>query len=227
MANVRTVLFDLDDTICTYRRDVDDVLAEAFHRAGVAPYFDAADWGQVIPTIERADSQASFRRTCFRQLAREHDRDPIHARAVADAYGEIRDPRDVELLPGARTAIDTLARTHRLGLVTNAAPEIQRPKLSALGLTSTFDATVFAGTETVAKPDPSPFEMALDRLDAMAATTVHVGNCPDADVTGAKRAGLQAVWVPDEPRATVSTSHHADHTLQSLHDLPAALGRGT
>jgi outer membrane protein assembly factor BamB len=35
-----TVVFDLDDTICTYRRDQDELLAVAFDRLDVEPFFD-------------------------------------------------------------------------------------------------------------------------------------------------------------------------------------------
>lgn len=33
-------MFDLDDTICTYRRDQDELLAVAFDRLDVEPFFD-------------------------------------------------------------------------------------------------------------------------------------------------------------------------------------------
>lgn len=226
MAAVGTVLFDLDDTLCTYRRDVDEVLAVAFERAGVESFFDAADWAAVIPEIASADSQASFRRTCFGLLADRCGRDADRARAVADAYGAERDHADVRLLPGAREALDAFGRDARIGLVTNAAPEVQEPKLEALALADTFETVVYAGTETLAKPDPSPFRTALERLDAAPGGAVHVGNSLAADVAGAKGAGLDAVWVPDDAAPASPGDHRPDHTIETLHDLPATLGVG-
>jgi putative hydrolase of the HAD superfamily len=57
------------------------------------------------------------------------------------------------------------------------------------------DAVVISAEEGVAKPDPAIFRIALERLDAEAAVTVHVGDSLEHDVAGARAAGLQAVLV--------------------------------
>lgn len=219
-----TVLFDLDDTICAYRRSADEVLTAAFERAGVEPFFDTADWAAVGREIEEADSQAHFRRTTMGMLAERRGRDVDHAHAVADAFGAERDHADVRFLPGAREALDALADSHQLGLVTNGAPEMQEPKLAALAIADRFEDVVYAGAETLAKPHPAPFERIVDRLDASPETTVHVGNSLESDVAGAKASGLGAVWVPQGEATTGAGSHAPDHTLDSLFDLDAALG---
>lgn len=224
MAATRTVLFDLDDTVCAYRRDTDAVLDAAFERTGVEPFFDAADWAGVVNEVDGADSQAHFRELTFGLLAERRGRDREHARAVAAAFGDERDHADVEFLPGAREAVDALADGHRLGLVTNGAPEAQRPKLTALDIEHRFETVVYAGSETLAKPDPSPFEAALDRLDETPDRTLHVGNSLASDVAGAKTAGLDAVWVPHGHEASTGGAHDPDHTLDSLHDIHTVPG---
>jgi putative hydrolase of the HAD superfamily len=220
-----TVLFDLDDTICAYNRGVEEVLSVSFERAGVEPFFDAADWAAVVPEVSEADSQRHFRELTFGMLAERRGRDPEHARAVAAAYGAERDHSDVRFLPGASEALDRLSGSHRLGLVTNGAPEMQEPKLDALGLRETFEEVVYAGSETLAKPHPSPFERILSRLGESAGGSVHVGNSLGSDVAGAKAAGLGAVWVPQEGDfGDEGGDHEPDYHLDTLHDIHSVPG---
>jgi putative hydrolase of the HAD superfamily len=99
------------------------------------------------------------------------------------AYPEV--PAALERLRagGARLAVvsnwdvslhDVLERTHLRGLV---------------------DAVVISAELGAAKPDPAIFRAALERLGATAAEAMHVGDSVEADVAGARAAGLEAVLV--------------------------------
>ena len=57
------------------------------------------------------------------------------------------------------------------------------------------DAVVISAELGVAKPDPAIFRAALERLGASAAEAIHVGDSVEADVAGARAAGLEAVLV--------------------------------
>lgn len=212
---VTTVLFDLDDTICTYRRSHDEVLALAFDVAGVEPFFDVTDWSTAIQEVTDGETQAEFRRNCFELVAERKGRDPEYGRVVADAYDQERDYSAVEFLPGAQSAVSSISADHRVGLVTNGAPEAQREKLAALALEDTFETVVYAGKDTAPKPAPEPFEVALGAMDAATETSVYVGNSLASDVAGAHAVGLDVAWlsngsVPD-PEPT--------YVLDSMGDL--------
>lgn len=197
-ADVDTVLFDLDDTLCRYERSVDEVLSLAFDHAGIDPVFDADDYvASYDDYAERADSIDDLRRRCFADLAADRGLAPDDGRAVADAYTETRDQTAVEPLPGAIAAVDALAADHRLAIVTNGAPEMQTAKLGALPFANRFEHVVHAGYEAPAKPSPEPFHRVLDLLDARADRAVHVGNSLSSDVRGAHAAGLRSVWLAD------------------------------
>ena len=101
-------------------------------------------------------------------------------------------------------------RTRRLtlGVITNGQGARQRRKLAALGLAQSFDAVLVSGEEGVNKPDREIFRRALERCGVAAREALFVGDHPVADVEGAHRAGLTAVWkfvpywppvVPDVP----------------------------
>ena len=97
--------------------------------------------------------------------------------------------------PDAEPALKELRQTHRLALVTNGAPAIQRDKLDGSGLEPYFDAVVISGEVGVGKPHREIFRITLDRLGTQPDTTVLVGNSLRTDIAGAQQVGLRSVWL--------------------------------
>jgi len=230
-APVDVVLFDVDDTLCRYRRPGSELLPLAFERVGVEPFFDVRDYHERYPEfVAASDDVASLREACFAALAGERGRDPELGRRVARAYAAERDHRDVEPLPGAREAVERLAEDHRIGVVTNGGRSMQREKLEALGLDGAFETVVFAGYDTAPKPDPEPFGRALDALSVDPGRAVHVGNSLGSDVTGARAAGVRAAWLADAAGSDAVAEADPDpeptYALASMADLHAPPWRG-
>lgn len=215
---IDAVLFDLDGTLCEYRRSSAELLEHAFEEVGIEPIFAVEDYigafddfsGPGITTDE-------LRSNCFAWLADQRGHDPRLGREVAAAYAAERDHTAVDLLPGAVECLDALAADHHLGLITNGAPGMQRQKLAALDLDRWFDTAVFAGHDCASKPDPEPFERALSDLGIRPERAVYVGNSLDADVAGAHAAGVRSVWVPAEPGVEPEPEPH--HSFETLHPL--------
>ena len=84
------------------------------------------------------------------------------------------------------------ARGFRLAVVSNANGTLHRA-FARLGLTDAVDAVFDSCDEGIEKPDPRFFQLALDRVGANAATTVHVGDLFHVDVVGARAAGIEPV----------------------------------
>lgn len=213
---VETVLFDIDDTLCEYRRSGREVLAGAFETVGVEPFFDIDAYeSRYGEFVDATDTVADLRAECFTAIADERGRDPALGRAVAEAYATERDHRDVRALPGALAAVEGLAEEYRVGVVTNGAPGMQAKKLASLGLTDAFETVVHAGYDAPSKPDPEPFHRALSTLDGDPASTVHIGNSLASDVAGARAAGIRAVWLDDGTDPTPIP----EYTLSSMAEL--------
>lgn len=220
MPSVDAVLFDLDDTLCEYRRSGAELLALAFEDVSVEPFFDVRDYhARYDEFLGGAETVRDLRAACFAALARERGRDPELGRAVADAYAAERDHRNVRPLAGAHDAVEGLARGHRLGIVTNGSPDMQRRKLAALDFADAFESVVHAGHDAPAKPDPAPFHHALADLDASPGRAVHVGNSLTTDVPGARAAGLRAAWLADGDDIDADFDPRPDYRLDSLRDL--------
>jgi FMN phosphatase YigB (HAD superfamily) len=216
------VLFDLDGTLLEYDRAASAVLAAAFERVGVEPFFTTEEYTDHFQDHLPADSGADLRERCFRAVAREKGQDPELAADVAAAYTAERDPGNVRVFEGAYDVLDAFADEYRLGVVTNGPPDIQGAKLDATNLRERFEAVVFAGAEAPAKPATEPFERALAALDATPDRAVYVGNSLDHDVAGALAAGLTAVWLPATDDDPEPTPDYAVPTLSDLLDPPWA-----
>lgn len=110
------------------------------------------------------------------------------------------------------------ARGFRLAVVSNANGTLHR-MFARLGLTDSVDALFDSCDEGVEKPDPRFFELALHRVGATAATTVHVGDLFHVDVVGARAAGIEPVLLD-----VADLYPEADCTrVRSLSELVAAL----
>lgn len=216
---IDAVVFDLDGTICDYRRHGSEVLASAFERVGVEPCFDIGDYYGVYEEYAGvADTVEEQRGVCFEALAESAGRDSAVGRAVADAFAEERDHGDVAFLDGAAEAIEALGADYPLALVTNGAPGMQAQKLEALGIGDAFDVVVHGGHDAPAKPAPEAFDPVLDAFGVEPDRAVHVGNSLRADVAGAKAAGLRTAWLECEPDGDLE-SHAPDYVLASVGDL--------
>jgi putative hydrolase of the HAD superfamily len=219
---IDAVLFDLDGTLVEYERSTGKVLDVAFERAGIDPFFEVGEYldrynDHLGPDMTIVEGRSN----CFAAIAEDCGHDPERGRTVAEAFAEARDHSRVECLPGARETLDALARDHAVGVVTNGPREMQTTKLEAAGLVDHFETVVYAGYDAPAKPDPEPFEVALDALNSHCSRAVHVGNSLSSDVAGAHAAGLQSVWVPAEDGVEPEPEpHHAFESLAELAEPP-------
>lgn len=95
----------------------------------------------------------------------------------------------------ARAAVDAaLAAGLRVGVVTNAATELQERKLKVAGL---GDLPVLVGVDTLGfgKPDPRVFVEGARKLGVEPSRTAYVGDEPTVDALAAHEAGLTGVWL--------------------------------
>jgi putative hydrolase of the HAD superfamily len=123
--------------------------------------------------LEFPESVAERLETCFRLNY------PLHCHITQDTESTLHNLRD---------------RGIKLGIITNGPTVWQSRKIDALGIAPLFDAIVISGNEGFEKPDPRIFAVALERCRAMPAESMFVGDHPEADIRGAKGAGMVPVW---------------------------------
>jgi HAD superfamily hydrolase (TIGR01662 family) len=129
-------------------------------------------------------------------------------------------------------AIPTLKKLeadgYRLGLISNAGDDKDVQQLvQRFEIASYFDFIVTSAAYSYRKPHRRIFELAIANWYFLPSESVMVGDNLDADIGGAKNAGLYAVWISrragssseDQPRV------QPDASIATLAELPALLDR--
>ena len=198
----RAVLFDLDDTLFDHRTSARAALSEVHrrHAAGVDfTRFEALHTGHLeelhAEVLAGRLSIDDARRERFRRLfaAVGVDADAAAVDRIAAAYraGYVAARRVVE---GAAALLEAVRAHARVAIVSNNLLAEQRDKLHFCGIASLVDELVVSEEVGVSKPDPAIFEVALARLGVQAGEAVMFGDSWTADIAGAARAGIRAVW---------------------------------
>ena len=222
MKAVRVLSFDLDDTLWpvgpvieaaerellgwlqrTHPAVVDghDIESMRALRARVAGQFS-----------EHAHDLTFLRREALAMQFRAAGQDPEHAEQALGVFLAARNR--VSLYPDVRPALERLRRRYRLFAVSNGNAD-----LGLCGLARVFDGHVTARSAGVAKPDARIFEHMLQAAGVAAEDVLHIGDDPLADVDGARRAGLQAVWLNRDARPWPGHLEAPPRTVTTLADL--------
>jgi putative hydrolase of the HAD superfamily len=127
-------------------------------------------------------------------LADQGVHDPVLAEELGERYGTERRARHGRFAD-VPACLEELRDSYTLGLITNGASCLQHEKLATATLNEYFDTVIISAEFGVAKPDPSIFKHALDRLGSDREHAVMIGDSLTRDVDGAIAAGLQGVWV--------------------------------
>lgn len=119
--------------------------------------------------------------------------DPRIARAV-DAYFSAF-VEYCQLIPGTHALLGTLRQSYPLALLSNFTHgPAARAIIEKLGLPPFFQVLLISGELGFRKPHPSVFSSLSEQLDIAPEKILFVGDDPDADVDGAREAGLIPVW---------------------------------
>jgi len=238
---IKAVVFDLDNTLTDFMRAKDEAI-----NAAVAAMIDcglplAQDTAhRRIYTIYQ-DEGIEYQRVFDHFLQQELGH--VDWRMLAAAVVAYRHARDGSLVPypHVRMVLNQLMREGYGLAVVSDAPRFEAwLRLCQLGLHHHFD-HVFTYDDTGArKPDPIPFQMALDRLEVAPHQAIMVGDWPSRDITGARDLGLHTVWARygdvsppyKDPAAVAAEIPHAAaaefvvDALSQLLDILADLNQG-
>jgi putative hydrolase of the HAD superfamily len=124
------------------------------------------------------------------------------------------------LMPDAVETLVRLKASHKIALLTNGAPDLQREKIAASGLAPHFNAIAVSGEHGIGKPRAEIFDILLAELGVSADCAVMVGNSLERDIAGAINAKLAAaIWL-QVPGSEEHAEVKPHHTVRGLHEIP-------
>lgn len=225
---VTTLLFDVGgplDTEEAWERAVDRLLPEAVRRQGidVSPQDYAAACAWAVDSFAPNLYQAVAWKLCDGDVFAAHRAWALFTAGMSMYAGGEARPGMVELLAALR------ASGFRLGIVANQ-PLTLPAKLARLGMAGLFDSADGSAALGLHKPDPRLFLAVCDRLGALAADCLMVGDRIDNDVVPARLLGMRTIrfrcgrHAAQEPR---TWSELPDADVASVDELVAAIDRLT
>jgi HAD superfamily hydrolase (TIGR01549 family) len=210
--SARAVLFDLDDTLFDHRRSARAALDRVHRTYATAVDFSAFE-RRHAQFLEEMHLEVLAGRMALDEARRERFRrvftalgialDEADVGAVASAYRA----GYLDARRAADGAAELLAYVHQraaVAIVSNNLLDEQRDKLDFCQLAAHVDALVVSEEAGVWKPDPAIFHIALQRLGVAPGEAVMVGDSWGADIVGAARAGIRAIWFNPQGRSRPS-----------------------
>lgn len=207
MAEIRAVLFDLDDTLhddtYAYTTAAQEVAAEVAAEHGIdalalkkAYIAEAEGFWHRLSANELQTKLSQWRANMWSNALRSVGIDDAHlAERSAKNYNIYRKKYFV-LFPGALDLLRELkARGIRLALLTNGVSETHREKIALLQIAQYFDAIFLADEVGMVKPDPLLFAHACTKLQTSPSESAMVGDRYERDIAGALTAGLYTIWM--------------------------------
>ena len=102
--------------------------------------------------------------------------------------------------------------------MSNTEAVLTRFDLESFPILRTVGAIVLSSEIGVRKPDPQIFQVALERLHSEPASAVFIGNDWAADIAGARRIGLRAIYFDERACDRAPVAANADGAV--LHAAP-------
>ncbi len=103
-------------------------------------------------------------------------------------------PQKKHLLPNALQTLDYLHNKYKMHIITNGFEEVQFVKLANSNLHRYFQHVITSEAAGFKKPDPGIFQFALNRVGALAADCLMIGDDIETDIFGASGVGMDAVF---------------------------------
>jgi FMN hydrolase / 5-amino-6-(5-phospho-D-ribitylamino)uracil phosphatase len=120
----------------------------------------------------------------------------------------------VEFYEDVRPSLLRLRSRYRLFALSNGNADLQR-----CGIADLFAGHVTASAAGAAKPDARIFAALLAMAGVEAHQVLHIGDDPLADVVGATRAGMQAVWLNRDARPWPPQFERPARTISTLAEI--------
>ena len=239
MRHIDSVLFDLGSTLIYFEGSRPEVLEEAGRQMYLSLKASGVD-------LKEDEFQATFK-TELDRYYREREQDFVESTTLNMLQNLLAEKGyrnlSLEVIEKALNAMYKVTQAHwhpdpdaqkvlselrqdgfHLGIISNAADDRDVQTLvDNAGLRIYLDFVLTSASFGMRKPDPSIFQIALDRWYKFPSQVIMVGDKLGADIKGAKAAGIFSVWVTryaDRPgnRKLIGVIE-PDATIASLSEL--------
>ena len=223
---IKVLSFDLDDTLwpcLPVIERAEDLLYSwlSEHVPVITQHYDKQQLREkrqalLIQKADIAHDLTRLRILSFEQLAEEFELTTAWIRPAFDIYYEAR--QQVTLFDDVAPVLDTLTKDYRLVSVTNGNADTVKT-----GVDHWFEFALSSASVGRSKSEPYIYKQVQKLADIKPRQMIHIGDHPLHDISGAKSAGVFAIWLNREAKSWVQDDCAPDATITSLLELPVVL----
>ena len=224
---IRTILFDLDNTLLDFNRAEKIAVTKALQEAGLSvteqvtrrySQINLAQW-RLLEKDELTRSEVKVRR--FRLLFEELGCGASPQKA-AKRYEELLAVGHY-FIEGAPELLEALEGKYRMYLVTNGTKSVQEGRLASAGILRYFQDVFISEEIGYNKPFREYFECCFSKIpEFRKEETVIVGDSLTSDIQGGINCGIRTIWFHPSDEVTDSDIH-PDYRIRHLRELPQLL----
>ena len=226
---IRSVLFDLDDTLFDFHKAEKIALTKTLVHFGIDPTeetlalystINAAHWKRLeLGEISREEVKVGRYRELFETIGVECD--PVKATAYYESMLAIGH----YFMPGAPELLEELYRKYRLYIVSNGTAKVQEGRIGSSGIAKYMDGIFISQILGANKPDKQFFDICFAEIpDFSLSETVIIGDSLSSDIKGGINAGITTVWF--NPKGIENDSDiKPDYTIKELSEVPGLLSQ--
>ncbi|SVB80026.1 uncharacterized protein METZ01_LOCUS232880 [marine metagenome] len=222
MNHIRAISLDLDDTlweigpvIYKAERMLWDWLSK--HCPLITEQFSTDQFLEIRRAILAQNAHKSHDLRYLRIKALEEAATTVgYDKSLAEAAFQVFDDARnvVELYADVAPALKVLYERFKLVAVTNGTANLDK-----IGIRHLFHSVITAADVGVAKPLKPIFDAALYEAGVLSHEMLHVGDHPEIDIDGAKRAGLWTAWINRNDDEWPEHLYSPDVTITKITDL--------
>jgi len=143
------------------------------------------------------------------------------ARLMSERYLEIL-PTKKHLFEDTMDILDYLrGKGYPMHLITNGFEKTQHAKMRNSGIDHFFTHVITSESAGIMKPHVAIFEYAMEKTGASAQETVMIGDTLDADILGARNAGMDTIYF--NPNVPATGDIQPTYSIGSLKELKKLL----
>ena len=220
---IKVLSFDLDDTLWPCFPTIlraEDLLYQwlAEHVSAITDSYDIYQLRDKRRSLldrypELAYDLTQLRIRSFEVLAEEFELADDWIVPAFEVFYEAR--QQVTLFDDVRPVLDELVKSFSLVSLTNGNADTVKT-----GVDHWFDHALNSATVGKLKSEPDIYRQVQKMTDVHAQQMVHIGDDPLNDVSGAKSAGVSAIWLNRDQKPWTLDSCEPDAVIHSLHELP-------
>lgn len=224
---IKTVLFDLDDTLLDFHKAEAQALRKALEQLGLEPRQETLD-------LYSAINARLWRRLERREITREQVITERFEQLFAQ-LGVSRSPAEANelykrflgighfFMPGAQELLEELYSGYELYLVSNGTATVQDSRIESAGIARYFKEIFISQRLGYDKPQVEFFNYCFERMPGFTKdTTIIIGDSLTSDILGGNNAGIHTCWFNPKgkpPRADIP----AEYEVRELRRIPALL----